>query len=182
VFPTVFTTLANPGVKPLGLDPDAFRAFYEDALPRIYGYLLHRSGGNPGLAEDLTQETFLAAVSELKKGRCIETPLPWVYGIARHKLLDHYRRQARTERSLTVDIPLGDDPELDQDALDTRNRVTTALAAVATSQRTTLVLHHLYGFSVLEVAGVLGKSVEAVESLLARGRASFKRAYREAVE
>jgi hypothetical protein len=32
-------------VEALGLDPERFRAFYEDALPRIYGYFLHRCGG-----------------------------------------------------------------------------------------------------------------------------------------
>jgi hypothetical protein len=76
----------------LGPDPEAFRGFYERALPRIYGYFLHRCGGPAALAEDLTQETFLAAVAELKKGRRVDTPIPWIYGIARHKLLDHYRR------------------------------------------------------------------------------------------
>ena len=55
-----------------------------------------------------------------------------------------------------------------------------ALAAVAASQRAALVLHYLDGFSVSEIANALGKSVEAVESLLARGRVSFKRAYLEA--
>src|SRR5260221_6395080 len=86
----------------LGLDGASFYAFYDDALPRVYGYLLHRSGGSPTLAEDLTQETFLAAVRELKKGRRPEMPIPWIFGIARHKLLDHYRRRERTERLLSL--------------------------------------------------------------------------------
>jgi Sigma-70 region 2 len=41
------------------------------------------------VAEDLTQETFLAAVAELEKGRRVEAPVRWIYGIARHKLLEH---------------------------------------------------------------------------------------------
>jgi DNA-directed RNA polymerase specialized sigma24 family protein len=67
-------------------DPGAFSGFYEDAFPRIYGYFLHRCGGSVPLAEDLTQETFLAAVAELKKGRRVEAPIRWIYGIARLKL------------------------------------------------------------------------------------------------
>jgi hypothetical protein len=43
-------------VGSLDPDPRAFGAFYEDALPRIYGYFLHRSGGSVSVAEDLTQE------------------------------------------------------------------------------------------------------------------------------
>ena len=94
----------------LGPDPEAFRGFYERALPRIYGYFLHRGGGPAALAEDLTQETFLAAVAELKKGRRVDTPIPWIYGIARHKLLDHYRKQERVERqpALEPDAKFGE--------------------------------------------------------------------------
>src|SRR6266699_648255 len=94
----------------LGLDPDAFRAFYVDALPRVYGYFLHRSGGSVPVAEDLTQETFLAAVSELARGSRVQAPIPWIYGIARHKLLDYYRRQEQAERRLVLeaDAELGE--------------------------------------------------------------------------
>jgi hypothetical protein len=71
----------------LSADRDAFDGFYEDALPRVYGYFLHRCGGSVPVAEDLTQETFLAAVAELRKGRRIDAPIRWIFGIARHKLL-----------------------------------------------------------------------------------------------
>jgi RNA polymerase sigma-70 factor (ECF subfamily) len=163
----------------LGLDPDVFRAFYDDALPRIYGYFLCRVGGSAPIAEDLTQEAFLAAVSELRKGRRVEAPLPWLFGIARHTLIHHYRRQQRTERPIASDeLALLEAPVDDTAAL-TREQAVAALAAVPASQRAPLVLRHLDGFSVPEIAAMLGKSVEAVESLLARGRVAFRRAYVE---
>jgi RNA polymerase sigma-70 factor (ECF subfamily) len=163
---------------PLGRDADSFRAFYELALPRVYGYFLRRCGGIPATAEDLTQETFLAAVRELRKGRRVEVPVAWVLGIARHKLVDHYRRQERAER--THKLALGDHAELVTDeGNDIGELATAALARVPASQRTALVLRHLDGLSVPEIASTLGRSVEAVESLLARGRVSFKRAYGE---
>jgi len=166
----------------LGLDPESFRAFYEEALPRVYGYFLHRCGGALAIAEDLTQETFLAAVSELKKEKRVEAPIPWICGIARHKLVDHYRREEREERSLSLafqaeereeELVVADDPE-------SQERVISALASVASTQRAALVLCYVDGLSVPEAASALGKSVEAVESLLARGRQSFKRTYLEA--
>ena len=131
------------------------------------------------VAEDLTQETFLASVDELRKGRRPETPIPWIYGIARHKLLDHYRKQARAEQ------PLADaDLALDKSAFAVqddggRERAVAALAAVPASQRTALVLCYLDGFTAAEVGDELGKSTAAVHSLLERGRESFKRAYLE---
>jgi len=164
----------------LGVEPAAFRSFYEEALPRVYGYFLHRTGGSVPVAEDLTQETFLAAVSELKKGRNVEAPIPWIYGIARHKLIHHYRRQERVEQPFADEQVLPDDTPFDESGALAREHAVAALAAVPASQRAALVLRHLDGFSVPEIAEALDKSVEAVESLLARGRVTFKRAYSEA--
>ena len=160
-------------------NPESFRVFYEETLPTVYGYLLHRCGGSASTAEDLTQETFLAAVAELRKGHAVENPHAWVVGIARHKLLDHYRRQSRSERAVHLDD--GDDGDLPSGQGDdaARERTVAALALVPAAQRAALVLRHLDGYSVPEVAGLLGRSVEAVESLLARGRVSFRRAYVE---
>ena len=56
-----------------------------------------------------------------------------------------------------------------------------ALRAVPPMQRAALVLRHMEGLSVPELAQVLGRSVEAAESLLSRGRVGFKRAYLEEV-
>jgi RNA polymerase sigma-70 factor (ECF subfamily) len=173
-----------PSQAELGLDARSFGRFYEDALPRVYGYFVHRCGGSAATAEDLTQDTFLAAVSELKKERRVKTPTPWIYGIARHKLLDHYRRQEHQDRPFTV-TATGEEPDdalVIEDQQRAHDGAVAALAAVAASQRAALVLCYVDGYSVPEAAQFLGKSVEAVESLLARGRQSFKRAYREEVQ
>jgi RNA polymerase sigma-70 factor (ECF subfamily) len=177
-----FMELPAPGVEaPLGLDVESFRAFYDDALPRVYGYFLHRCGGSVTAAEDLTQDTFLAAVAELKKDRRVKTPVAWIYGIARHKLLDHYRRQERDERSIGAarEAEAGDEVLVVDDGEDARERAIAALVSVAPTQRAALVLCYVDGFSVSEASAMLDKSVDAVESLLARGRQSFKRAYLE---
>ena len=165
----------------LELGSVAFRSFYDDALPRVYGYFLHRCGGSVPVAEDLTQETFLAAVTELRKGRRVDAPIPWVYGIARHKLLDHYRAQERRGRALEKRAGREAVEELAWDDSDEQAREWTeaALIAVAPPQRAALVLCYLDGFSVPEIASTLGKSTAAVHSLLERGRVSFKRAYLE---
>src|SRR5215475_1334171 len=153
--------------RALDSNPDAFRAFYEEALPRVYGYFLHRCGGSVQVAEDLTQETFLAAVEELKKGKRVRTPIAWIYGIARHKLLDHYRSQERLERGLALAAQaeeLEDELVVPDDEV-ARERAIAALASVAASQRAGLVLCYVDGFSMREAAAILGKGEEAVESL-----------------
>lgn len=88
----------DPGTSP-SVQGDDFRASYAESLPHVYGYLLRRVGGNAALAEDLTQETYVAAVTELVRRRQpVILTVPWLVGVARHKLVDHFRRQAREER------------------------------------------------------------------------------------
>lgn len=162
-------------------DPDRFRAFYADALPRVYGYFYSRLGADAALAEDLTQETFLAAVAELRRGTRIVAPLPWILGVARHKFLDHLRRQQRRgwtllpweESMIDEEIQVSVDDEYAQEV------AMAALAAVPSRQREALVLRYLDGMSVPEVATAIGRGVEATESLLARGRAAFRRVLQE---
>ncbi len=79
-------------------------------------------------------------------------------------------------------------PETDVDVAiepadgDAGERAVAALRNVPAAQRAVLVLHYMDGFSVAEVAATIDRSLEAVESLLARGRRSFKIAYKEASE
>lgn len=174
------TSSACSSSSELSLDPQRFAEAYEQALPHIYGYFLHRCGGRVAAAEELTQETFVAAVAELRRGTRVTRTLPWLYGIARHKLLDHYRRNARDAQRLATGAPrdLGGST-LDEETA--RGHAIQALARVAPAQRAALVLRHMDGLSVPEVAAELGRSIEATESLLSRGRETFRRAYKEAV-
>jgi RNA polymerase sigma-70 factor (ECF subfamily) len=80
---------------------DPVVAIYPVALPRVYGYLLPRCG-SATLAEDLTAETFLAAVAASRQGSLPEVNVGWLVGVARHKLVDHWRRLEREQRSLVA--------------------------------------------------------------------------------
>lgn len=160
---------------------EALRDFYETSFPRVYAYFFQRCGGVASVAEDLTQETFLAAAREINKGTVPSAPHAWVLGIARHHLLDHYRDKQREERklSLAYEKERAADSALEAHSL-TRERSHAALQAVPAPQRTVLALRYLDGLPVAGVAEAIGRSVHATESLLARGRESFRRAYREA--
>lgn len=165
-------------------DPESFDAFFAVALPRVYSYLLARCGGDVAVAEDLAQETFLAAVREIKRGRAVAMPLPWVMGIARHKLFDFYRASAKDNPITAVwdddrVEALPEMPELDPPK---RERIQHVLMQVPPVQRQALVLRYMDGCSVPDVARELGRSLHATESLLARGRTSFRRAYRQEEE
>jgi RNA polymerase sigma-70 factor (ECF subfamily) len=151
---------------------------YDETVPHVYGYLLARCG-NRTLAEDLTAETFLAAVTAVR-GPTAQTPtVPWLIGVARHKLADHWRRRAREERGLRLaDSATTDhDDPWDQtlDAIHAR----TVLAQLAAHHRAALTLRYVDGLPVSDVADCLGRTLHATEALLVRARAAFRKQYRE---
>jgi RNA polymerase sigma-70 factor (ECF subfamily) len=161
-------------------DRAAFLDFYDRALPHVYGYLVHRCG-TPALAEDLTAESFLAAVDAARAGRGAHISVPWIIGVARHKLLDHWRRQGREQRGVRLLAEeAGGEP--DSDAWDARLDAVTAhqaLQTIAPQHRAALTLRYLDDLSVPEVAAELGRTIHATEALLVRARRSFRRAYED---
>ena len=155
-------------------------AIYRRALPQVYGYLLPRCGSTV-LAEDLTAETFMAAVAAVKRDRvgAAEVTVAWLVGVARHKLADHWRRAAREQRGLAAVAVLAEEAD---DPWDEHLDVQVAHAALARlpgPQRAAPTLRYLDGLPVAEVAGYLGRSVHATETLLVRARSALRRIYRE---
>lgn len=161
--------------------------WFDEAVPRLYGYFIVRVGGRVHAAEDLTQETILAAVNSTAPSPGSTPIMAWLFGIARHKLIDHYRREDRERRQFgaQVDpaiIDIGPSPplgELDLESIHTRNDIVATLDRLAPRQRSAIVLRYFDDHDVATTASTLGLSLHAAESLLARGRAAFRRIYRE---
>lgn len=151
----------------------------DHALPRVYGYLLARCG-NRSEAEDLTSQTFLAAVDAVRRDHPPSVSTPWLIGVARHKLVDHWRRQGREERGLAaVAAEDANDPAV-EDLWDVHLDVLAARSALqllAPHHRAALTLRYLDDLAVPEVARVLGRTVHATEALLVRARLAFRHVY-----
>jgi RNA polymerase sigma-70 factor (ECF subfamily) len=154
-------------------------SLYSDALPQVYGYLLSRCG-TATLAEDLTAETFLAAVDTVRRDHPPPLSVAWLIGVARHKLADHWRRQGREQRGLrsvgaTVDERAeSTDPSEQLDAVLAR----ATLARLSPQYRLALTLRYVDDLTVSDVAEAMGRSLHATEALLVRARIAFRHAYR----
>jgi len=166
-------------VSELPVDADqgpALLTLYDSALPEVYGYLVRRCDG-PTVAEDLTAETFLAAVTAVQRGTVPRLTTAWLIGVARHKLVDHWRRKARDERNLRA---VADEEPTAEDPWDAHLDAAVAhdvLARLGAHHRSALTLRYLDGLSVPEVADHLGRTIHATEALLVRARLAFRRAY-----
>jgi RNA polymerase sigma-70 factor (ECF subfamily) len=152
-------------------------ALYDRALPQVYGYLADRCG-DVATAEDLTSETFLAAVTAARQSGATDVSVPWLMGVARHKLIDHWRRRSREERLLSA---VADDVEPeDREPFDVhldRMRATDVLARLGWHHRAALTLRYIDGLPVPQVAELLGRTVHATEALLVRARVAFRKVY-----
>ena len=160
------------------LSPAAsFMELYDRALTEVYSYLFSRLRDRP-LSEDLTQEVFLAGARRAGSGQHVE--LPWLIAVARNKAVDHWREQARRERRVVLlDGAAPDEVDVAVDDVE-EGETAEALAALNPTDRLALVLRHVDGLSVPEVAEHLGRTVAATEQILTRARASFRTAYRGA--
>ncbi len=104
--------------------------------------------------------------------------------MARHKLVDHWRRQAREDRGLHA---VGDtEARRAQDGRDDTWDVTldairarSTLASLSPLHRAVLTLRYIDDLPVPDVAAVVDRSVHATEGLLVRARGAFRRAYGE---
>ncbi len=127
-------------------------------------------------AQDAAQETFLklwvAAPRWRPGGAQLST---WLYKVATNACFDR-RRSAKRLAPESVDEPIDDAPSpLAVIAIDQRRRIIDdALAALPDRQRVAMTLRHFEGLSNIEIADVMSLSVEAVESLLSRGRRTMK--------
>ncbi|OMC19383.1 MULTISPECIES: RNA polymerase sigma factor [unclassified Mycobacterium] len=156
----------------------ALLALYDEALPVVYGYFARRCGD---AAEDLTSETFLAAMDAARRSDAPAISVPWLLGVARHKLADHYRRRAARPT-----VPVAEPPEPvgaatadDWDAELDRMIAEAVLARLAEPHRTVLVLRYMDDCSVPECAELIGRTVHATEALLVRARRAFRQQYPE---
>ncbi len=154
----------------------ALVALYDAALPDVYGYLASRCG-SASVAEDLTSETFLAAVDAVQRGAVPDLTVAWLIGVARHKLVDHWRRREREQRKLAA---VEHEPEVDEDPWDVRLdrlRAHETLDRLGAHHRGALVLRYLDGLPVRQVAECLGRTEGATEVLLVRARKAFRELY-----
>jgi RNA polymerase sigma-70 factor (ECF subfamily) len=156
-------------------DHEAFRRLVDRHLARVVAFA-GRTLGDRAAAEDVAQETMLRLWTSAARWRPTGARLgTWLYRVARNLCLD---RLARHREAPLDDAPEPPDPGPSPAALlqarDVGARVQAALAGLPAQQRIAIALCHFQGLRNVEAAEVMDVSVEALESLLARGRRTLR--------
>ncbi len=155
---------------------DDFVAVYDRSVTDVYSYLFSRLRDR-AMSEDLTQDVFLVGAQRAAGGLSVD--VPWLIAVARNKLIDHWRSTSRQERRLrSIRFAAEADDEAPLESLD-HTRAAEVLQTLNATYRLALVLRHVDGLSVPQVATHLGRTVAATEQILSRARAAFRREYGE---
>lgn len=165
-------------------DQEAVATLFAWIRPAIVRYCrsrIGRSGSAFSSADDVAQEICMAVLGALARyGDEPESFLPFVYGIAAHKVADHYRRAGRDRSDPAADVPDGIDtgasPEQQIMAADLRDRLDQLLATLPPRQREILVLRLVVGLSAQETASAVGLTPTAVRVTQHRALAKLRNA------
>jgi RNA polymerase sigma-70 factor (ECF subfamily) len=164
--PSVATVPAVPAVEP-AMDSDQFAAFYQRSARPLWAYLT-RASGDPALADDLMQESY---VRFLSAGYAVDGEVAArmiLFRIASNLLRDHWRRPRTTPID---DLPPAHAAARETSAqTDARLTLSPALAKLRPRDRQLLWLAHAENYSHREIAQITGLASTSVRLLLFRAR------------
>lgn len=158
-------------------DPAAVRTLAARKLPRLLG-LAGRMLGDAAEAEDVAQEAMIRAWRQApawKPG--VARFDTWLHRVTLNLCYDRLRRR----REVTTDSPPeqtdeGPAPDRGLEAADVGRRVAAAMLDLPDRQREAVALCHYQELTNIEAAATMGVSVDALESLLSRGRRALRAA------
>ena len=150
---------------------------YRECIGPLYAFVSHRCGADRGLAEDVTQETWLRALASWKSSGPPTNPLAWLKTVARNLLLNYYRRAPL----LSIEtLPSGWERRFSEngsqwDSPGDAALLTWGLARMKKHQARLLEAFHLEGQPVRDLAQEMGISERAVEGRLRRAREMLRK-------
>ncbi len=153
-----------------GLDGDAaaYRALLETLRERLIAFFQRRLGYGSAEVDDLVQDTLVAI--HTRRGTFDRTQLftAWAYAIARHKMIDHFRRSGRRPT-----VPLDEENDLftedDGQSVHARHDIEKALEILPLATQTLIRDIKLRELSHAEAAAMRGMSETAVKVAVHRG-------------
>ncbi|MBN2217280.1 MAG: sigma-70 family RNA polymerase sigma factor [Pirellulales bacterium] len=162
-------------------DEAAWRAWYDATYDALYRYVQWRCGGRRDWADEIVQETWMAAVRRVRRFDPARASFAaWLRGIAINVLRNHLRRRRTFVRHVR---PLGDAPAVEETngratELEERSRrIMRTLDALPEPYETVLRAKYVDRQTVAQIAAAGEETVKAVESRLGRARRAFREVY-----
>jgi len=158
-------------------EPNAVVELYNVYFNRIYSLVSHQVARDHDAAQDIVQETFLAALKSAGKFRGRSKVYTWLYSIANRKVADFYRRQKRKAKHETTSLENhASEPPLTEtvESEETKQAIQKILSYLPLHYRQVLLLKYVEEMPVSEICQVVGRSPKSVEGLLTRARRELR--------
>ena len=152
----------------MGNGEHEFTAFYDATWSRTVA-CAYAVTGDVGTAEEAAQEAYSRAWPRWSKLATYDDPSAWVRQVATRQAISRWRRGRTVHRFLSRSRPPESAPAPDENTV----ALVTALRSLPEPQRRALVLHHLAGFTVAEIAAQERCPEGTVKARLSRGRAAL---------
>ncbi|WP_091429461.1 RNA polymerase sigma factor [Aliiroseovarius sediminilitoris] len=159
-------------------DPMAAELLTRRLAPRVLGYAARLLGGDRAEAEDVTQEAMLRLWKIAPDWRTGEAKVStWLFRVVSNLCTDRLRKR-RTVDIDAIDEPADDTPGAVDRMIqaDRAAALQAALNSLPDRQRIAVTLRHIEGETNPDIAQIMDISVEAVESLTARGKRALAKA------
>ena len=166
-------------------DGDALQQLYLRYVDRLYSLIFHQVGRNKAVAEDIVQETFIAALNSADKFRGRSQFYTWLCSIAHHKITDFYRQQGRQNKHAEPPSKIAA-KEIEQiaeseptilskiESQETQQTVEQALSRLPLDYRQALLFKYVEQMPVSEISLVMRRTPKSVEGLLTRARQTLR--------
>jgi RNA polymerase sigma-70 factor (ECF subfamily) len=158
-------------------DAGAFETLYTRHRARLFRFVL-RGIKSRASAEELYQEIWMRVIEARATYQPSAGFTTWLYTIAHHRMVDHWRRAGLSVVSLEGMELAGSDPGPQEHAQgrEALTRFAAALESLPPPQREAFLLHEEAGLSVAEIAAATGSNEEAAKSRLRYALAKLKAA------
>lgn len=160
-------------------DKKAVNRFYEKYSQRLLNFILTKVG-DPKDAEEILQDTFLSALDSLPLFSGKSSLFTWLCAIAKHEIVDIYRkRKIKTilfSRLSFLEVLASQalSPEEELMEAEIKKQIRIVFRKLSEGYRRILRLKYKEGYSVAQVADILGITLKAAESRLSRARLAFR--------
>jgi RNA polymerase sigma-70 factor, ECF subfamily len=154
---------------------ETFAELYRQHVNKVYRYFIFKVG-NQLDAQELTSQTFLAALENITSYRGEGSFASWLFGIASRKAAQFYNQQKITSKELDEEIQdcLPSPEQSTEQGLEF-SRILRALDHLSNDRAEVIRLHFFSGLTSAEVATTMGKSEPAVRMLIHRSINDLKK-------
>ncbi len=158
-------------------DPAAVIELVERYADGLYRFVYNQVGSVQD-AEDIVQDTFIAALRAIQRFRGESRLRTWLFSIAMHKMADQQREAGRRlatipHEMLSVLQEPNPQPEQVLEEIELHQMVRQALLKLPLHYRTALILKYVEDMSVNEISQIMHRSQKSIESVLVRARRLF---------